>query len=50
MRQPEPAPAIIPPRKAGSSPARTSEDLPLPDVPTTARKRERCSRVMSESD
>jgi hypothetical protein len=38
-RQFDPALTIIPPNNAGASPARTSDDLPLPDVPTTARKR-----------
>ena len=37
--QVEPARAIVPRWRAGMSPARTSDDLPLPDVPTTARKR-----------
>ena len=32
-----------PARSAGTSPARTSEDLPLPEAPTTARKRARLS-------
>ena len=36
----ESAPAA---RSAGTSPARTSEDLPLPDGPSTARKRVRLS-------
>ena len=39
MRQAVPARAIRPRRKAGRSPQLTSEDLPLPEVPTTARKR-----------
>ena len=34
-----PAPTIRPPCRAGISPERTSDDLPLPEVPTTARKR-----------
>ena len=37
------------PIRAGSRPARTSEDLPLPEVPTTARRRERPSRRRSSS-
>jgi len=34
-----PARAIKPPCKAGRNPQLTKEDLPLPDVPTTAKKR-----------
>ena len=34
-----PAKAIPPPSTAGSRPARTSDDLPLPEVPTTATRR-----------
>ena len=37
--QVEPAWVIVPPCSAAIMPARTSEDLPLPEVPTTARKR-----------
>ena len=39
MRHDVPAEAINPRRSAGFKPQFTSEDLPLPDVPTTARKR-----------
>ena len=39
MRHAVPAGAIRPWRSAGRSPQLTREDLPLPDVPTTARKR-----------
>ena len=42
-RQPEPAWLIKPPSMAGSRPARTKEDLPLPEDPITARKRDRAS-------
>jgi hypothetical protein len=38
-RQREPSAAKRPPLSAGRSPARTSEDLPQPDAPTTARSR-----------
>lgn len=40
---------IKPPCRAGSSPARTSDDFPLPDAPTTAtnRVRRRCARSSS---
>ena len=34
-----PAWAMPPPSTAGSRPARTSDDLPLPEVPTTATRR-----------
>ncbi len=49
MRQPEPAPFIIPPRSAGIKPARINEDLPLPEVPTTARNRARERREINSS-
>ena len=39
MRHDVPAVAINPRRRAGIRPQFTSEDLPLPEVPTTARKR-----------
>jgi len=35
----DPACVITPPCSAAIMPARTSDDLPLPDVPTTARNR-----------
>src|ERR1035437_650869 len=38
-RQPEPAPAMEPPCSAGIRPQRMREDLPLPEEPTTERKR-----------
>jgi hypothetical protein len=40
MRQLEPAPTMNPLCSAGIRPDRTSDDLPLPDVPTTATRRE----------
>ena len=43
MRQEVPALAISPRCRAGRKPELTSEDLPLPEVPTTARKRVRAS-------
>ena len=49
MRQSDPALAISPPCSAGSRPARTSDDLTLPEVPTTARKRVRFSRRSNSS-
>ena len=49
MRQCEPALAIKPLKRSGRSPARTSEDLPLPEVPTTARKRVAASLRRSSS-
>src|SRR5580765_8291755 len=39
IRQLELAPAMNPLCNAGIRPERTSDDLPLPEVPTTARKR-----------
>ena len=39
MRHEVPAEAINPRRSAGLSPQFTSDDLPLPEVPTTARNR-----------
>ena len=44
-----PADPISPVRSAGIRPAWTSDDLPQPDVPTTARKRWRSSRSSSWS-
>ena len=40
-------PGSAPPRSAGMIPARASEDLPLPDAPTTARKRPAFSRSIA---
>ena len=34
-----PASSILPPSSSDNSPQRTSDDLPLPEVPTTATKR-----------
>ena len=42
-------PAIMPLCSEGISPERTSEDLPLPDAPTTVRKRVSLSRRSSSS-
>ena len=39
MRHAEPAPSSAPRSRAGITPASTSDDLPQPDAPTTARKR-----------
>ena len=49
-RQNEPARAMNPPSSSGSRPARTSEDFPLPDVPTTPTKRCRSSRATISLD
>ena len=49
MRQPAPALAIAPLMSDGISPERMREDLPLPDVPTTERKRVVRSRRRSSS-
>ena len=49
MRQLEPAPAMNPLWSDGIRPERTSDDLPLPDVPTTERKRVVRSRRSSSS-
>ena len=49
IRHFDPALVITPPRNAASKPARTSDDLPLPDVPTTARKCAAASLAISFS-
>src|SRR5205814_4636822 len=49
IRQLELAPTIKPLCSAGIRPERTRDDLPLPDVPTTARKRVDRSRRSSSS-
>ncbi|MDP7048657.1 MAG: hypothetical protein QF721_04330 [Verrucomicrobiota bacterium] len=47
VSQLEPAPAIVPLSNSGMRPARTREDLPLPEVPTTATNRFLRRRVVS---
>ena len=44
ISQRDPAFLILPASRVGIIPARTSEDFPLPDVPTTARKTARSTR------
>ena len=50
LLRPPTLPGSAPPRSAGKTPARTSDDLPLPDAPTTRRTRTtRASRRLGDS-